>query len=376
MQAVTLSPRAGAQRSAAIVDPAPGQRRALLRSYGANLEQQEFGEDQYAAFGSAFELALAARVAGRLPEFAGRGQLLDASVHEQLQGTAQPTGVRQVLHHWALLMDQDLTGWLPLGQAQRSAAQLPVASAAAEVVDQALGSPLVRVQGQRLQFRHEWYTQFLTADALVWRCTAAQELAGELRQPHRRDLAAWAVPLHSDPGTVRDLLRELPDEEFLIGALYGRLGPVADQVALAEGRRCLEEAVTVMAASQVVCESDFMYMVVPDKSSSRYEQAVFHAVGATASDGRLLEPLAQLMRQTDEAFRRGANHGAAGYRHAVPALIAAALADGVRESSERLPACRITHAARLAWSRRSRHQPATAAKLSQWGRPWRPETSA
>ncbi|MGW2417247.1 hypothetical protein ACWCV5_34555 [Streptomyces tubercidicus] len=258
----------------------------------------------------------------------------------------------------ALLMDQDLTGWLPLGQAQRSAAQLPVASAAAEVVDQALGSPLVRVQGQRLQFRHEWYTQFLTADALVWRCTAAQELAGELRQPHRRDLAAWAVPLHSDPGTVRDLLRELPDEEFLIGALYGRLGPVADQVALAEGRRCLEEAVTVMAASQVVCESDFMYMVVPDKSSSRYEQAVFHAVGATASDGRLLEPLAQLMRQTDEAFRRGANHGAA------------------RESSERLPACRITHAARLAWSRRSRHQPATAAKLSQWGRPWRPETSA
>jgi hypothetical protein len=350
-----------------VADLAPEQRQALLRSHGAHLAGEGAGggsvEDPWAVFETPFELALAARQARQLPERADRAHLLEVYVRERLRETSQSTAVRQVLHHWALLMDEGLTGWLPVGTAQRSAAQLP--SVTPEVVDLALGSPVVRVQGQRLRFRHEWFAQFLAAEALVWRCATPGELAGELRRPHRRGLAGWAVPLDGDPGTVRDLLRQLSDPELLAGALSGRLGPVADQVVLAEGRRCLGEAAAALAGGQVMW-TNFTHHIVPGKSWSSYEQALFHAVGTTAFDGRLLQPLARLLRATDQAFRRGADGRSEQYRGRVPGLIAQALLGAVPQVPDWLPASWVVHAARRAWARAGHHPPASAAKLGRW----------
>jgi len=351
-------------------DPGPQERAALLRSYGVGLEAEGLAKERCTAFSTAFELSLAARLTQRVPFRAGRGALLGLYVGEQLQRTSQPTAVRQVLHRWALLMDERLAGWLPLAEAQRSAAQLLAAQGvAAGVVDEALGSPMVRVQHQRVEFRHEWYAHLLTAEALVWRCVDVAELADELGRSHRRELAAWAVQLYSNPEAVRGLLRELPSSEVFIEALRGHLGQVADEVMLAEARGCLEETVEAAVTSRITFISDIRYAIEPDRAWSAYEQAVFTAVGTTARVGRLLEPLARLLRETDRAFRRGAAHATARYRDAVPALLAATLNGPVIPAGDgHLPAAVITHAARLAWPRpgHAHHQTAGAAELQQW----------
>ncbi|MFF4308440.1 hypothetical protein [Streptomyces sp. NPDC001601] len=350
------------------VDPTAQQRAALLRSYGVGPEQEESVEDECRVFGTAFELSMAAQLTQRLPPGAGRAALLDAYMGEQLQRASQPTALRQVLHRWAILMDERLTGWLPLAEAQRCAVQALVAlGAAVSVVDEALRSPVVQVRHQRVKFRHEWYAQLLAAEALLWSHGGTTELAGELRRPHRRGLVVWAVALHSDPDEVRRLLQGLPDTEVLIEALRGRLGPVPDGVALAEAKRCLEEAVEAMAASRVTSTSDFRYAVEPSRCWSEYEQAIFTALGTTARDGRLLEPLARLMGENDQAFRRGMGWGPT--RSRVAGLIAAALNGPVTSTGgTRLPAAVITHAVRLAWPRRghNRHQPAGAVDLQRW----------
>ncbi|GHA72109.1 hypothetical protein GCM10010372_83740 [Streptomyces tauricus] len=352
-------------------DPDAQQRIALLRSHGAGQEMDGPDEDDCAVFDTAFELSLAAQLAQRLPPGAGRAALLEARVDEQLQHTSQPTLARQVLHRWALLMDERLTGWLPLAEARRSAAQLLAAQGAAvSMVDEVLGSSVVRVRHHRVEFRHEWYAWLLAVEALMWRCESVPELAGELNRPHRRELVAWAVSLHSDPEAVRSLLRKLPaDTDVLAEALRGRLGPVADDVVLTEARRCLETAVESAATSRVVC-TDSTYTVRPNRAWSGYEQAVFTAIGTTARDGRLLGALARLLQETDQAFLRGAAQAARRSRHVVPSLIAAAL-NGPTTSTGgvHLPAAGITDAARLSWPRpgqTSRHQPAGAPELQQW----------
>ncbi len=351
-------------------DPDPQQRTALLRSYRAGQKVDGPDEEDCAAFDTAFELSLAAQVARRLPPGAGRAALLEAHVGEQLQHTSQPTVARQVLHRWALLMDERLTGWLPLAEARRSAAQLlATQGVAVSMVDEALETSVVRVRHQRVEFRHEWYAQLLAVEALMWRCAGAPELAGELGRPHRRELAAWAVGLHSDPEAVRGLLRKLPEAEVLTEALRGRLGQVADEAVLAEARQCLQAAAEAAATSQVVC-TDSTYTVRPAQSWSGYEQAVFHAIGTTIRDGRLLEPLARLLQETDQAFLRGAVQAARYPRDAVPRLIAASLSGPMPSAGDaRLPAAVITDAARLAWpdpGKASRHQPAGTPVLQRW----------
>ncbi|MGW4874665.1 hypothetical protein [Streptomyces chartreusis] len=349
-------------------DPDPQQRAALLRSHGS--ERDGLGEDDCAAFATAFELSLAARLVQRLPLRASRAALLEAYVGEQLQFTSQPTIARQVLHHWAMLMDERLTGWLPLAEARRSAVQLLAAQGvAASTVDEALQSPVVRAQHHKVEFRHEWYTQLLIAEALMWRCSSVSELASELGRPHHRELVVWAVSLHSDPEAICGLLRELPDTEAFTEALRGRLGLVADEVMLAEARRCLESAAEAVAASRVVCTTN-TYTVEPYRPWSSYEQAVFAAAGTTARDGRLLDPLARLLRETDQAFARGATSVQGRSQHSVSDVIAAALngptpiGGGVR-----LPAAVIADAARLAWppfAETSRHPAAEAPVLQRW----------
>ncbi|MFJ6438605.1 hypothetical protein [Streptomyces sp. NPDC091416] len=350
------------------VDPDPQQREALLRSYGVRPEDERSVEGECEAFSTVFELSLAAQLTQRLPANAGRAALLDAYIGEQLQQASQPTALRQVLHHWAMLMDERLTGWLPMAEAQRSAAQLLIAlGASVGVVDEALRSPVVQVRHQRVEFPHEWNAQLLAAESLVWSCTGGTELASELRQPHRRELAVWAVPLHSDPDMVRGLLQGLSDKDVLVETLRGRLGAVADEVALAEARRCLETAVESMAVSTITCTSDLRYVSEPSRGWSGYEQAMFAAIGETARDGRLLEPLARLMRETDQAFRRGTGWVPTGSR--VAGLISASLNGPILSTGgTRLPAAVVTHAARLAWPREghARHQPAGAADLQRW----------
>ncbi|MCM1967937.1 hypothetical protein NC490_16585 [Streptomyces sp. G1] len=352
-------------------NPDAEQRSTLLHSYGPGLETDRLTEERYTAFSTAFELSLAAGLTQHLPPRAERGALLDLYVGEQLQQTTQPTAVRQVLHDWALLMDERLAGWLPLSEAQRSATQLVgTRGTAPGVVDAALASSVVRVRHHRLEFQHEWYAHLLTAEALMWRCSNVSELAAELRLPHRRNLAAWAIPMHSDPEAVRSLLRELPaDGEVLTDALRGQLGQTADDIVLAEARRCLERAIEAVRICRVVHSSHFKYTVEPCCSWNNYEQAMFTAVGTTARDGRLLEPLARLLRETDRAFRRGTPLNSERSRDIVPAVIAATLHGPMSPSTgAQLPAATITHAARLSWpwSGHNHHQPASAADLHPW----------
>jgi hypothetical protein len=353
-----------------LTEPDAQQRAALLRSYGASPEASESFEDHCAAFSTAFELSLAARLLKQLPEPTGRGVLLEAYVRDQLERTSQPTAVRQVLHCWALLMDEHLTGWLPLAQAQRSAAQLLIANGVpAGVVDEALGSPLVRVQGQRVGFRHEWYGQFMAAEALLWQHTKVEDLTLELGRSHRRGLGAWAVPLLHDPEAVRHVLQGLQESDLLVEALRGRLGLVADQVSLAEARRCLEAAREATAACRILYRPEFRYTVQPRRSWSSYELGLFAAIGTTARDGRLLEPLARLLRETDQASRRGAEGTSAHYQESLPSLIASMLIGPVKAADEgRLPVDYLMDAARLAWARRgeSGHGPAGTGELRKW----------
>ncbi|KDQ65681.1 hypothetical protein [Streptomyces sp. NTK 937] len=154
---------------------------------------------------------------------------------------------------------------------------------------------------------------------------------------------------------------------MLIEALRLRLGPIADEVTLAEARCCLEAVVEAMAASTITCTSDLRYASEPSRCWSGYEQAMFAAIGETARDGRLLEPLAQLMRETDQAFRRGTRWDPTGSRAA--GLIAASVNGSiVSTGGTRLPAAVVTHAARLAWpgEGHARHQSAGAADLQGW----------
>ncbi|MBC3842059.1 hypothetical protein GXW82_23320 [Streptacidiphilus sp. 4-A2] len=291
-------------------------------------------------------------------------------MRDQLEKASQPTAVRRVLHCWALLMDEHLTGWLPLTQAQRSAAQLLASNGApAGVVEEALTSALVRVQGQRVGFRHEWYGHFMTAEALLWQHTEVDDLTLELGHSHRRALGTWVVPLLHDPEAIRRILEGLQDSDLLTEALQGRLGPIADQVVLAEARRCLQTAGEAMAASRIVYRDDFQYTLRPQQSWTRYEQGVFVAVGTTASDGRLLEPLARLLRATDQASYRGAEDDAALDRLHLPSLMAALLAGPVAlAAADRLPADLLMDAARLGWVRRrdSGHPPIGASELRRW----------
>ncbi|MEV6247703.1 hypothetical protein AB0M38_16080 [Streptomyces sp. NPDC051742] len=140
-------------------------------------------------------------------------------------------------------------------------------------------------------------------------------------------------------------------------------------MVLAEARTFLERGAEVASACQVVLASDFNYTVEPGSSWSAYEQAVFSAIGATCRDGRLLEPLARLLRETDQAFRRGATRYSARRRKPVSAFIAATLHGPISPADDaRLPAALITHAAHLAWPRsgRSLHQPLASSALQPW----------
>jgi hypothetical protein len=97
---------------------------------------------------------------------------------------------------------------------------------------------------------------------------------------------------------------------------------LADEAALTEARHCLQGAAEAAATSQVVC-TDNTYTVKPAQTWSGYQRAVFHAIGTTIRDGRLLEPLARLLRETDQAFLRGAVQAGRYPRHVVQRQISA-----------------------------------------------------
>ncbi|MDF3148775.1 ATP-binding protein [Streptomyces sp. T21Q-yed] len=328
-----------------VTDPDGDRRTALLRSYGATGRTED-----YAPFGTAFELALAARLVQQILPETGRVGLLSAVVSEHLRELQHPTAVRQVLHHWSLLMDERLTGWLPLAEAMRSAALLATQmGVSASVVDDALHCSVIRIRQQRLEFRHEWYARLITAESLVWRCSSARELATELTRPHRRGLSVWAVPLMSDRDSLRDLLRDLSDSDLLTKALRGQLGPAADQIILTDACHCLEIATDAISASAVVAvdpiDPPFRYKVTPAQSWSDYELGLFSAIGATARDGRLLDQIVLLLRKTEEGFRQGAAHSMERHRPVLDSLIATALAGPSNFNDARLPADVLVHAA-------------------------------
>ncbi|MCP3017363.1 ATP-binding protein [Nocardiopsis dassonvillei] len=325
-----------------LLAPDTGQRKALLRSYGA-----EDIEERCDAFNTPLELALAARLAHQLPMRAGRAELLDAYVRDRLRTCTRPTVIRHVLQQWALLMDQRLMTWLPLAEAERVAVrELTQNEVPMSVVEEILSSPLVEVSKHRVGFCHELFGRLFTAEELMRQHTDPVELAGELARPQHGEIRELALPLEGNPEKLLVLLSALCDGKILTEALRGRLGQLADEVTYIEARRILDEAMKAMSTARVVFPSDFAStfscrVEIARRPWSDYEVAMFGAVGATAHDGRMLDKVLELLRQTDAACQRD-TEGSRGTRQQVsPSMIASVLCGPVYSEPQRLPAYHI-----------------------------------
>jgi hypothetical protein len=104
-------------------------------------------------------------LAARLPRPATSAHLFDMFIRDRMRGHRYPTATRAVLRRLALAMDEGLTGSLPLTDVDRCGeAALGELQAPLTVLDEVLGSAVVRVEDGRLMFVHEQLARFLTAE--------------------------------------------------------------------------------------------------------------------------------------------------------------------------------------------------------------------
>jgi hypothetical protein len=326
--------------------PSDEQRLALIRMYGA-----QDTDGRFDAFATPFELSLAAQLAQELPEDSGPANLFDCFIRDRLNSSAS-SGVRRVLHRWALAMDDHLETWLPLAEAERLAQTTDGVST--HEVDSALSCALITQDRRRLYFRHEIFERFLAAEALRWRADTPVQLAEEMSHPHHSDLAEFALPLEHDPQHLLVLAKRLSDAALIEKALLGRLGALSKRVLTNEALRLLSHAVEVTGGTTVALGSEpFDYTVDSPYEWSAYEIALLTAIGGAARHGLFFHEIVVLLRETGAACWRGTEGQPESERRKAPAVTAFVLESPYRARSgeRRLPAGWINHALRLSsWS--------------------------
>lgn len=284
---------------------APGEeeREALRASYGG-----PENPGLYTPFATAYEISLAAMLAARLPYPATSAHLFDAFIRDRTRGHRYPTATRTVLRRLALAMDEGLTGSLSLADVDRCGEEaLGAGQAPLTVLDEVLGSSVVRVEDGRLMFVHEQLARFLTAEEIVRTHREVSELARELARPRHEDLAPLAVPLESSPEQLRTLLQAL-DERTFADCLHGRLGADAERESMREARRVLAEETAALSEVRVDVGPEHLALrITGARLRSDYEEIVLEAVGRALKNGLLVDEVFALLDATEAACARGAD---------------------------------------------------------------------
>jgi hypothetical protein len=281
--------------------PGDGEREALRASYGG-----PENPNLYTPFATAYEISLAAMLAARLPHPATSAHLFDAFIRDRTRGHRYPTATRAVLRRLALAMDEGLTGSLSLADVDRCGEEaLGGGQAPLTVLDDVLGSSVVRVEDGRLMFAHEQLARFLIAEEIVRTRRGTAELARELARPRHGDLAPLAVPLESSPERLRTLLQALDTQNFA-DCLHGRLGPEAEHESMREARRVLaREAAALCEVGVGVGPGHLELRITGARPRSDYEETVIEAVGQALKNGLLVDEVLELLDATEAACARG-----------------------------------------------------------------------
>lgn len=302
-QSDLLAPESLETRTVRIKAPDGHEREALRASYGG-----PENPGLYAPFATAYEISLAAMLASRLPQPATSAHLFDAFVRDRTRGHRYPTATRALLRRVALLMDEGLTGSLPLhvidhcGEEMLGELQVPLT-----VLDEVLGSSVVRVEDGRLMFVHEQLARFLAAEEIVRTCRDIAELARELARPRHSDLAPLATPFETSPERLRTLLQAL-DEQTFADCLHGRLGPDAERESMREARRVLAQETAALSEVRVgVGPGHLELRITAARRRSDSEETVIEAVGRALKNGLLVDEVLALLDATEAACARGAD---------------------------------------------------------------------
>ena len=288
-------------RTVRIEAPDDDEREALRTSYGG-----PENPSLYTPFTTAYEISLAAMLAARLPQPATSAHLFDAFIRDCTRRHRHPAATRAILRRLALSMDEELAGSLLLTDVDRCGeAALSELQAPLTVLDEVLGSSVVRVEDGRLMFVHEQLARFLAAEEIVRTHWRVAELARELARPRHDDLAPLAIPLESSPERLRTLLQAL-DEQTFADCLHGRLGPDAERESMREARRVLANETEALSGVRVDVGPEHLELrITGARPRSDYEEIVLEAVGRALKNGLLVDDVLALLDHTEAACARG-----------------------------------------------------------------------
>jgi Nuclease-related domain len=277
------------------------ERQAVLTSYGAPDVL-----DLCEPFSTAYELTLAAECAAELDMPTTRANLFDAFVRRRLAQTTSPAAARDALRRIALLMDERLVTSLPLDEVWRVVEQRVTGrSAPIAVVDDILACTITATRQGRFAFTHELLGRFLAADGLVLEHPDPANLAYELRKARHHDLKPLTIPLVRTADHLSLTLAKLSDWALLANSLHGSLGLGAQQMVEADAKAALRAATEGMEDTQIAFEGNSLH-VVGGHALDSYEHALMSAVGESLSEGKFIDDVMLLLKETDKACHRSA----------------------------------------------------------------------
>lgn len=348
------------------------EREAILASYGVT-DLSRISDE----FTTPYELSVVARCEADLDRDSTTSQLIDAYIRR----FASSGTIRAALRAVATAMDAELRSSLPLLEVMSLLQRQGGMALTPQLVDDALGNPLLVSNQGRVSFQHELISRFLAAEAVVRRASTGSELGQLLAQPHHRELSEYALAIEHDPQRQADALTELADPELYLEAALGRVGAPLQSEVVAEVSGLLAEAAfaTSAHAAELLGESS-PFPGARWRGERRWSQreiALLSAAGMSIWHGLFVGEIAALLDRTDELCLANVPAlRAAGISNPISLLVAATYAQVTNPGSEALAASIVTSAcASCRYSGRSSdNRPSVVPQLlaqttdSSWGR--------
>ncbi len=330
-------------------EPDEEARNAILDSRGARNPGRISSQ-----FRTPHDLAIAAECENELHENASVAELHDAFIRWHVPTETLRSGLRVL----ACRLHAKLRTSMSQLEAATTLASEGLMSDA-QLVDDVLGSSLLKIDRHRVRFRHDLLAQHLAAEDLVRSSDSGRSLAARLSAPANRPLAKPAMGIAGDSDRIWEALCDLCDPALFSSAIAGEMGTETRLKALDGIRDVLQAGIAATAAANITFEGihtgtlegveNGMGRWVTNRRWTELERVLLDAAGIAIFRGLFVDDVCELLDRTDRlCSSRARSLKADGIVNPVSAVVAATYGLNYQNDDRSLAATLVARAFRNA----------------------------
>ena len=305
-------------------------------------------------FRTPHDLAIAAECENELNENASVAELHDAFIRWHVPTEPLRAGLR--------VLASRLHAKLRTSMSQLEAATALASDGSepdAQLIDDVLGSSLLKIDRHRVRFRHDLLAQHLVAEDLVRSSDSGRSLAARLSAPANRSLANPALGIAGDSDRIWEALCDLCDPALFSSAIAGEMGTEIRLKALDGVRDVLQAGIAATAAANITFEGIHtgtlegveygMGRWVTNRRWTELERALLASTGTAVLRGLFVDEVCELVDRTDRlCSSRARSLKADGIVNPVSAVVAATYGPNYQNDDSGLAATLVARAFRNA----------------------------